>query len=70
MFAAAVPEIVAPHERINGIAHRAGCLVNLLIAFYSNANRDMELTDDTLCEVLAQVQADLIRIEVLTKKPG
>ncbi len=42
----------------------------LLFAFYSNANMDMELTDDTLCEVLAQVQADLIRIEVLTKKPG
>ncbi|MBZ5763345.1 hypothetical protein LAV84_27810 [Rhizobium sp. VS19-DR104.2] len=70
MLAAAVSEIVAPHERINGIAHRAGCLLNVLVAFYSNANRDTELTDDTLCEVLSQVRADLSRIEVLTRTPG
>ncbi|MBV6843542.1 MULTISPECIES: hypothetical protein [Xanthomonas] len=52
------------------MARRALCQINVLIAFYGNGNRDSELTDDTLCKVLSQVQSELIQIETLAKKPA
>ncbi|MCM5524836.1 MULTISPECIES: hypothetical protein [Xanthomonas] len=49
------------------IAHRAGSLITLLIAFYCQTKRDSELSDSALVGVMTQLQDDLVRIEALAK---
>ncbi|CAD1798267.1 hypothetical protein XSP_004152 (plasmid) [Xanthomonas euroxanthea] len=54
-------------DRIHDIAHRAGSLITLLIAFYCQTKRDSELSDSALVGVMTQLQDDLVRIEALAK---
>ncbi|PPT93850.1 hypothetical protein [Xanthomonas arboricola] len=54
-------------DRIQDIAHRAGSLITLLIAFYCQTKRDSELSDSALVGVMTQLQDDLVRIEALAK---
>ncbi|CAD0362176.1 hypothetical protein LYZ84_19695 [Xanthomonas hortorum pv. pelargonii] len=54
-------------DRIHDIAHRAGSLITLLIAFYCQTKRDSELSDRALVGVMTQLQDDLVRIEALAK---
>ncbi|MCC8616317.1 hypothetical protein [Xanthomonas vesicatoria] len=54
-------------DRIHDIAHRAGSLITLLIAFYCQTKRDSELSDSALVGVMSQLQDDLVQIEALAK---
>ncbi|OQP75159.1 hypothetical protein IA54_011215 [Xanthomonas phaseoli pv. syngonii LMG 9055] len=60
-------ELIDAIDRIHDIAHRAGSLITLLIAFYCQTKRESELSDSALVGVMSQLQDDMVRIEALAK---